>query len=158
MIISSDLIKVLSSPFPKPQIFDSSKLKEFADDFKFEEIGRKFSNWLENTVGKGEIARYEQFLLYPQCFQKTCIAEKIQQTFYFANWVQNKGSLSRLCIAPGVFIRRNMVDDYQSFGLPFFTHQFQLRRIQMIFVFILSQMTNFRLFQTERICRRQFPI
>ena len=26
---------------------------------------------LENTVGKGEIARYEQFLLFPQCFQKT---------------------------------------------------------------------------------------
>ena len=22
--------------------------------------------------GKGEIARYEQFLLFPQCFQKTC--------------------------------------------------------------------------------------
>ena len=28
---------------------------------------------VENTVGKGEIARYEQFLLFPQCFQKTCI-------------------------------------------------------------------------------------
>ena len=27
---------------------------------------------LENTVGKGEIARYEQFLLFPQCFQKAC--------------------------------------------------------------------------------------
>ena len=27
---------------------------------------------VENTVGKGEIARYEQFLLFPQCFQKTC--------------------------------------------------------------------------------------
>ena len=26
--------------------------------------------WVENTVGKGEIARYEQFLLFPQCFQK----------------------------------------------------------------------------------------
>ena len=26
---------------------------------------------VENTVGKGEIARYEQFLLFPQCFQKT---------------------------------------------------------------------------------------
>ena len=25
---------------------------------------------VENTVGKGEIARYEQFLLFPQCFQK----------------------------------------------------------------------------------------
>ena len=26
---------------------------------------------IENTVGKGEIAYYEQFLLFPQCFQKT---------------------------------------------------------------------------------------
>ena len=26
----------------------------------------------ENTVGKGEIARYEQFLLFPQCFQNAC--------------------------------------------------------------------------------------
>ena len=33
--------------------------------------GRLFSKRLENTVGKGEIARYEQFLLFPQCFQKT---------------------------------------------------------------------------------------
>ena len=31
---------------------------------------RKFSNWVENTMGKGEIAHYEQFLLFPQCFQK----------------------------------------------------------------------------------------
>ena len=27
---------------------------------------------VENTVGKGETARYEQFLLFPQCFQKAC--------------------------------------------------------------------------------------
>ena len=26
----------------------------------------------ENIVGKGEIAHYEQFLLFPQCFQKAC--------------------------------------------------------------------------------------
>ena len=46
-------------------------MKEFADDnFKFDENGRKISKWVENTVGKGEIARYEQFLLFPQCFQK----------------------------------------------------------------------------------------
>ena len=31
-----------------------------------------FSKRVENTVGKGEIARYEQFLLFPQCFQKAC--------------------------------------------------------------------------------------
>ena len=52
---------------------DSSKLKEFAEDnFKFNENGRKLSKWVENTVGKGEIAHYEQFLLFPQCFQKVC--------------------------------------------------------------------------------------
>ena len=52
---------------------DSSKLKEFADDnFKFDENGIKLSKHIENTVGKGEIARYEQFLLLPQCFQKAC--------------------------------------------------------------------------------------
>ena len=30
---------------------------------------------IENAVGKGEIARCEQFLLFPQCFQKTCIQD-----------------------------------------------------------------------------------
>ena len=34
--------------------------------------GRKLSKRVENTVGKGEIACYEQFLLFPQCFQKVC--------------------------------------------------------------------------------------
>ena len=49
------------------------KLKEFADDnFKFDENGRKLSKGVENTVGKGEIVRYEQFLLFPQRFPKAC--------------------------------------------------------------------------------------
>ena len=34
------------------------------------ENGRQLSKHVENTVGKGEIARYKQFLLFPQCFQK----------------------------------------------------------------------------------------
>ena len=67
---------VWHSPFPKQQILDSSKLKEFADDYSmFDENGRKFSKRVENTVGNGEIARYEQFLLFPQCFQKTCTVD-----------------------------------------------------------------------------------
>ena len=62
-----------SDPITRRQILDSSKLKKFADDkFKFDENGRKLSKWVENTVGKGEIARHEQFLLFPQCFQKAC--------------------------------------------------------------------------------------
>ena len=60
----------------KHQILDSSKLKELADDnFKFHGNGRKLSKWVENTEEKGEIACYEQFLLFPQCFQKTCPAD-----------------------------------------------------------------------------------
>ena len=63
-------------PFLKQQILDSSKLKEFADDnLRFDKNGKKLSKWLENTVGKGEIAHYEQFLLFPPCFQKTCTAD-----------------------------------------------------------------------------------
>ena len=47
-------------------MLDFSKLKEFADDnFKFDGNGRKLSKWVENTVGKGEIACYEQFPLSP---------------------------------------------------------------------------------------------
>ena len=52
---------------------DSSKLKEFADyNFKFDENGRRFSKQVENTVGKGEIVRYEQFLLFQRCFPEAC--------------------------------------------------------------------------------------
>ena len=41
--------------FPK---LDSSKLKEIADaNFKFDVNGRKFFKRVENTAGKGEIAR-----------------------------------------------------------------------------------------------------
>ena len=38
-------------------------MKEFAEtNFELNENGEKFSQRVENTVGKGEIARYEQFL------------------------------------------------------------------------------------------------
>ena len=69
--------------FPKLQILDSSKLKEFADDyFKFDENDRKFLKRVENTVGKGEIARYEQFLLFHSVFKRlTLQTRKIQSLF-----------------------------------------------------------------------------
>ena len=63
----------LPKPITRRQILDSSKLKEFPDNnFKFDQNGKKLSKRVENTVGNGEIARYEQFLLFPQCFQKAC--------------------------------------------------------------------------------------
>ena len=39
-------------------------------------MGIHLSDWVENIVGKGEIARYEQFLLFPRCFQKLVDASK----------------------------------------------------------------------------------
>ena len=57
-------------------ILNIFKLKEFADGyFKFDENGRKFSKGLENKVGKGEIACYEQFLLFQHCFQISFTAD-----------------------------------------------------------------------------------
>ena len=54
-------------------MLDFSKLKAFADNrFKLYENGRKFSKLVENTVEKGENAHNEQFLLFPQHFQKAC--------------------------------------------------------------------------------------
>ena len=61
---------------PKQQILDSSKLQELADDnFKLDDNGSTFSKRFENTVRKGEIARYEQFLLFSQCSQKACTVD-----------------------------------------------------------------------------------
>ena len=70
-------------------MLDSSKLKDFADDnLKFEENGRKLFKPIENTVGKGEIAHYEQFLLFPQCFQKACFLE-VSKGVIVWEWVKN---------------------------------------------------------------------
>ena len=67
---------VKTSTITRRQILDSSKLKEFADDnFKFDKSDIKLSKPVENTLGKGEIAGNEQFLLFPQCFQKACFPE-----------------------------------------------------------------------------------
>ena len=84
-------------PITRRQILDSSKLKEFADDnFKFDENGRKLSKQVENTVGKGEIACYEQFLLFPQCFQKTCFPE-VSKGVIVWKWVKVVIQLSINC-------------------------------------------------------------
>ena len=59
------------NPFPNNKILNLSKFKAFPDNnlnlyqtLKFA-LGR-----VENIVGKGENAGYQDFLLFPQCFQK----------------------------------------------------------------------------------------
>ena len=62
-------------PFPKRQIFDSSKVKKFADDnSKFDENGSKLSELVENTVRKG-------------VFQNSCAADRKNQGL-FGKWLK----------------------------------------------------------------------
>ena len=64
-------------------------MKEFADDnFKLDENGRKLSKRVENTMGKGQIALYEQFLLFPRCFQKVCFPEASKDVIVW-EWVNH---------------------------------------------------------------------
>ena len=44
-------------------------------------MGYKLSDLVENIVGKGEIAPYEQFLLFPQCFQKPSVVDVSKWVF-----------------------------------------------------------------------------
>ena len=38
-------------------------------------MGIQLSYLVDNIVGKEEIARYEQFLLFPQCFQMLSVVD-----------------------------------------------------------------------------------
>ena len=45
-------------------------------------MAEKFSKWVENTMGKGEIAHYEQFLLFLQCFKRLVLQKHKKQRFF----------------------------------------------------------------------------
>ena len=71
-------------------------MKELADDnFKFDENGRKLSKQVENTVGIAEIARSEQFLLFPQCFQMACFSG-VSKGVVVWEWVYNCPSIGSI--------------------------------------------------------------
>ena len=72
---SEALIAKVVNSLPNDKILDQSKLKGFADVKINVAQKLKFILWrVENIVGKGENAGYQNFLLFPQCFQKaSCI-------------------------------------------------------------------------------------
>ena len=79
-ICSVCIMTVRAEPFPKRQILHASKLREFADEnFKFDKNGKKVFQKGRNTVGeKGEIARYEQFLLFPHSVSKDIYCKHVK--------------------------------------------------------------------------------
>ena len=56
----------------------------------------KMAEWVESTVGKGEIACYEQFLVFPQCFLKACFPGASKGVTVW-EWVKNNLGV-RKCI------------------------------------------------------------
>ena len=59
--------------FPNDKSLDQSKLKAFANDkIKVSEKLKFVLTREENTVGRGENARYQHFLFFPRCFHKAC--------------------------------------------------------------------------------------
>ena len=86
------LIPYMDLTFPKRQILDSSKLTEFSDgNSRFDENGRKFSKRVENTVGKGEIARYEQFSFSHSVFKRLALKTRKNKGL-FEKGITNKKS------------------------------------------------------------------
>ena len=111
-------------------------MKEFEDDnFKFDKNGRELSKRVENTVGKGEIARYEQFFLFPKCFQKACFQG------------------TSLCGNGFILYHELAIQDSEPFDYCLICLFDTLRCIYVCTFLFLSQMTNFILFQIERACR-----
>ena len=62
--------------FPNDKFWTLTVWKSLhSNNRKFDENGRKLSKRIDNTIGKGEIANNEQFLLFPLWFKKTWTAD-----------------------------------------------------------------------------------
>ena len=67
------------NPLPNDKILDQSDFKALADDKRNVTKKLKFVlGMVENNLGKGEIAGYKHFLLFPKCFQKPPISESLK--------------------------------------------------------------------------------
>ena len=66
--------------------------------FKFDENVRKYSKLVESTVGKGEIARYEQFLLCPRVFSKRLDMQTGKNQGLFGKWLSKRQNSRRVKI------------------------------------------------------------
>ena len=67
-----ELNRLIFNSLPNDRILGWTKSKAFADDklyvagkIRISILGKE-----ENIIGKGENAVYQQFLLFPQCFQE----------------------------------------------------------------------------------------
>ena len=73
-------------PFLKQQIFDSLKLKKFADDnFTFDENGREFYERVENAVGKWRNSLWQAIFPFPNSIFKRLVLQTCKNQGLFGN-------------------------------------------------------------------------
>ena len=114
----------------------------------------------ENIVGKEEIARNEQFLLFPQCFLHNQKIVSPCVNFYDISFFATELEEPKIGI-PGKGLMVFSFTLYQILHWSKFqsipdnkitaTGKFEIW-------LTLSQTANYRLFQTEGVCRRQFQV
>ena len=67
-----NFFSILNS-LPNNNFLDWTKLKEFAGNkLNVAKVTISLFDWVENTVGKGENAGYQNFLHFPQFFPNLC--------------------------------------------------------------------------------------
>ena len=94
---------------------------------------------VENTVGKGEITCYEQFLLFPQCFQKACFPGASKGVIVW-EWVNTLLLIMYFSTTETLICRREMsLIASISFGFALNTiHDFQKKKTRIELIVALS--------------------
>ena len=91
-------------------------------------------------MGKGDIARYEQFLIFPQCFQKACIPG-VSKGVIVWEWVKGKGenkpAFSTFCTSLYPSRKFNLYLICQIWALPI-QQQLKIRHGDTIIWFVMS--------------------
>ena len=107
---------------------------------------------LKTLWEKGEIARNEQFLLFPQCFLlNQIIVSPFVHIFDIISIIAAEWKDPKICILGKGLKKKILRNSVSSFPL-----QYQYKYLSFQSRLTHSQTTNFRLFQTETVKRRQF--
>ena len=112
---------------------------------------KKISKGFENTEGKREIARYEQFLLFPQCFQKSCTADRLKKQSLFG-----KGLTGRL----DVFSRLNVCTDlhFSTYRIPIMICALPLSVVQLSYSFLMHCNKVVYCLKTKSKCSLKYTV
>ena len=77
-------------PLSNDKFLDMPKLKVFADDIlNVANMTISLYDRAENTLGKGENADYQHFLLFPQCFPKPSLFGSLKAGIvWLSDWLK----------------------------------------------------------------------